>query len=539
VRFKQLTSSQGRAGRFSLRAASDFSRFLWGCGGAPVCEASVLQWLKSLLADTSLENVLSRWSELRPFLHFLGCQKACPDGLWNVISKRRDLLRLIPPAVRYNSQCYTHSDKWRNILFEFELSLKGFELLPQARALRHASDFAVIVEAEADDNDGSRALNAWITCVLKENSVVTVMAKLSAIKKFCTFLVKIGQFATNPVNDWRRGHGVSVAEALRLQQQGLPIPKPAKFFCSALAPQFEGFVAFKRCLGRKYAGLTTLVMLDRHLALENRRSLTDETLRTFLSAQGQSSGTRKNIVGQLRQFLIYLQRTGANSNACDLAAALPQVTRLRHRPCILTIEQLSRILLVIRQLPLKSEVDSKALYAALHLTYACGLRISEVCNLQIQEVNFEECTLFIRQTKFGKDRLIPFGDRVRLHLTDYLTARAEWFGTSESSPWLFVLKLGQRLSRTKLRVAFNYASRKILGTSQLPRIHDLRHMFAVHRLYKWYLEGADPLQRIVLLSLYMGHVDPEFTQHYLHLSHDLLRVAGRPMERQLENWLGE
>jgi len=62
---------------------------------------------------------------------------------------------------------------------------------------------------------------------------------------------------------------------------------------------------------------------------------------------------------------------------------------------------------------------------------------------------------------------------------------------------------------------------------------------AVHRLYKWYMEGADPQKRLILLSIYMGHVEPHSTQYYLNLSHDLLRIAGRPLEKALENWLKE
>jgi hypothetical protein len=62
---------------------------------------------------------------------------------------------------------------------------------------------------------------------------------------------------------------------------------------------------------------------------------------------------------------------------------------------------------------------------------------------------------------------------------------------------------------------------------------------AVHRLYKWYLEGAEPQKRLVLLSIYMGHVAPSSTQYYLNLSQDLLRVAGRSLEQALESWLKE
>ena len=64
-----------------------------------------------------------------------------------------------------------------------------------------------------------------------------------------------------------------------------------------------------------------------------------------------------------------------------------------------------------------------------------------------------------------------------------------------------------------------------------PRVHDLRHSFAVGTLLRWYREGADPAARLLHLSTFLGHVDPASTAVYLTITADLLQAAGERFER--------
>ena len=67
-----------------------------------------------------------------------------------------------------------------------------------------------------------------------------------------------------------------------------------------------------------------------------------------------------------------------------------------------------------------------------------------------------------------------------------------------------------------------------------PRLHDLRHSFATHRLYKWYQDGRDPLSRLPWLTTYMGHVNIENTQVYLTVTQTLLREGDRRFQQKFE-----
>jgi integrase len=190
-----------------------------------------------------------------------------------------------------------------------------------------------------------------------------------------------------------------------------------------------------------------------------------------------------------------------------------------------------------------TQAFNQRLYATMILLiYSCGLRRREAVRLQVGDVDLERAVVFIRCTKFGKDRQIPIGPRVCEQLHEYHQSRVERLGQSATETAFFVQATGDPVWPGHLYYLFRGAcTRAKIGSASRPspRLHDLRHSFAVHRLYKWYLEGADPQSRLPLLSIYMGHVSEESTRHYLHLSQDLLRLAARPMERGLEGWLHE
>ena len=75
--------------------------------------------------------------------------------------------------------------------------------------------------------------------------------------------------------------------------------------------------------------------------------------------------------------------------------------------------------------------------------------------------------------------------------------------------------------------------------SRRPRLHDLRHTLAVHRLYKWYAEGCDVQNKLPLLSAYLGHDRLHHTEVYLHLTEDLIRQAGQNFQRSFEQVVGQ
>ncbi|MBK9429991.1 MAG: tyrosine-type recombinase/integrase [Elusimicrobia bacterium] len=137
--------------------------------------------------------------------------------------------------------------------------------------------------------------------------------------------------------------------------------------------------------------------------------------------------------------------------------------------------------------------------AFIHLVYACGLRLSEALNITLKDLDFHENTISLWKTKFHKERLIPLSHDSAERLRYFLLRRSHRFPTQcGPDDFLFCHKNG-KFSSCGMFYLFRGLLRETgLAKSHGPRIHDLRHSFAVHRLYKWYpgwrrsLEQAPP-----------------------------------------------
>jgi site-specific recombinase XerD len=138
-------------------------------------------------------------------------------------------------------------------------------------------------------------------------------------------------------------------------------------------------------------------------------------------------------------------------------------------------------------------------------------------------------TLMIVKTKFHKNRLVPFGPKLGQRLHAYLEQRRRLFRVCHDDDPLFATCHRKPMVRGTLQAAFRAGLRSIGLTAHdrvaLPRLHDLRHTFAVHRLLRWYEEGVDVQNRLPVLATFMGHVSISSTQVYLTITSDLLQVA--------------
>jgi len=168
------------------------------------------------------------------------------------------------------------------------------------------------------------------------------------------------------------------------------------------------------------------------------------------------------------------------------------------------------------------------------LLYGAGLRIGEALALIIGDVNLHEGYLHIRDTKFFKSRLVPMGRDLRRLMTEYIAKRREHYASSAQIP-LFCFRDGSPLSQSAVRSAFRRLRTHagVLregGARRQPRIHDLRHTAAVHRLIAWYCSGADLQHLLPKLATYLGHVDLSGTQRYLTMTPELLQHASLRFE---------
>ena len=171
--------------------------------------------------------------------------------------------------------------------------------------------------------------------------------------------------------------------------------------------------------------------------------------------------------------------------------------------------------------------------ALLLLLYGAGLRISEALNLEMSDVDLQQHLLCVRQSKFFKTRWVPIGPKLTEVLRDYERERSarrvsnrSFFRANQGSP---VSRSTMERVFAKLRLAAGV--KRTDGGRFQPRLHDLRHSAAVHRLVAWYRKGADVQALLVKLSAYLGHVDIAATQKYLTWTPELREQANARFAR--------
>jgi integrase len=175
---------------------------------------------------------------------------------------------------------------------------------------------------------------------------------------------------------------------------------------------------------------------------------------------------------------------------------------------------------------------------------ACtGLRISEALGLLDADVDLQGGVLTIRQSKFGKSRLVPLHPSAVEVLARYRTQRARHVRSTPELPFFVASRgrlLGQPIGDRQVHRIFEELRRQLgwvdRGSHGTPRIHDLRHAFAVRRLVLWHEQGVDLSQRMLALSTYLGHVKVSSTYWYLTGVPELMGLLGQRFERFANPW---
>jgi integrase len=162
------------------------------------------------------------------------------------------------------------------------------------------------------------------------------------------------------------------------------------------------------------------------------------------------------------------------------------------------------------------------------------MRLSEAIGLQREDADLTEGVLTVRQTKFGKSRLIPLHPSTSSALRSYAERRDAHLG-SRCGPHFFVAERGGRLLHQYVHRVFWRLSRETglrrPGDHSGPRVHDLRHRFAIRTLLGWYRGGMDIEQRLPVLSTYLGHAYMRDTYWYLSACPELMQEAALRLDR--------
>ncbi len=168
---------------------------------------------------------------------------------------------------------------------------------------------------------------------------------------------------------------------------------------------------------------------------------------------------------------------------------------------------------------------------AIALLAVTGMRVGEALGLNDDDVDLDAGVLTVHSTKFGKSREVVLHPSTAAALARYVTARDERFPQRADNA-LFVSANGRRLRDSVLWTNWRRVVDRagIVDDGRRPRLHDLRHSFAVNTLRAWHEAGLDVEARLPLLSAYLGHLNPASTYWYLTATPDLLAAAARRLE---------
>ena len=178
-----------------------------------------------------------------------------------------------------------------------------------------------------------------------------------------------------------------------------------------------------------------------------------------------------------------------------------------------------------------------SLYRMLFLVLYCtGLRIGEALRVRVGDVDLRRCVLFIADSK-GRSRWTPFHRSLKTELRRYTRDREAFVGhIAQPQDMLFVgvdrRKLSKSTASGTLCKLFRDAGLKPPQGRVGPRVHDIRHTFAVHRLTRWYRQGVDLQTRLPWLSAYLGHVDMLGTETYLNATPELMALAANRFQKR-------
>ena len=230
----------------------------------------------------------------------------------------------------------------------------------------------------------------------------------------------------------------------------------------------------------------------------------------------------------------------------DAATEIPPFGLLRCRwglirPYIYSQDEIIAVLEAARNYPSSPPLLRETYYALFGLLAVTGMRVSEALNLQPADVDWTQGVLTIHNTKFGKSRLVPLHASTMSALTVFVEHRDRFFAGLDRPTTvsrLFATRRGTRFHSTHINHVFRRISSRIglrpKNASHGPRLHDLRHRFAVETLLRWYRDARNVDHLMPSLSTYLGHTHVSGTYWYLRCTPELMAAAGNRLERRWE-----
>jgi len=300
-----------------------------------------------------------------------------------------------------------------------------------------------------------------------------------------------------------------------------------------LREAIERYVLWRRAHGAKFTTAANLLrrFLDHAGGDAVCDAVTTEQVLAYLTEGGPPTRHSENRYYALAGFWRHAISRG-HATRSPLPNDAPR-SPVRASPYIYTRDELARLFdpaAVEASRRGAVQLDAATFRTLLLLLYGAGLRFGEATRLTLADVDLTNAVLTIRATKFYKSRLVPVGPQFAALLDSHVSRRQRARLVDGRNVMLLANQDGTRLASSTVQAAFDTLRRvagvgRAEGGRKVPRLHDLRHSFAVHNLTNWYRQGADVQRLLPVLSTYLGHADLEGAKVYLSMTPELLEQA--------------
>lgn len=386
-----------------------------------------------------------------------------------------------------------------------------------------------------------KVITGWLKKITKHYTLVSALDRVGTVARFLSFLKEGGVLHENPLGILRERYpreglkGIVLALVRSSPQKSLQALKASPSFASPLGPYMQKFISLHRSQGENYqSGEHMLSRFDLFLRSysDHPKRLSNTIMRQWLHLFSRSgSATRYRNFLIVRNFCLYLRRFDPTAYIPDTSiVSTPSSSFLPHiysRDEVIALLKEARKLKPSTWTPLRPQT----FYLLISLLYTTGIRLGEALRLQLDDIDWKEEAIYIHETKFFKSRLVPLSHSMMKQLKGYVQLYQRVGLPNNPKALLFQNPHKQGpYAETSIRETF-HGLLKYLGLKSTehrgPRIHDLRHTFACHRLEEWYHKSEDVQSKLGVLSTYLGHVNIESTQRYLTMTTELLQQASK------------
>jgi len=292
----------------------------------------------------------------------------------------------------------------------------------------------------------------------------------------------------------------------------------------------EGYITIRRNMGFKFEDAAKLLLdFVKQLEADGLRVITTAAAVRWARAAGGHPNWWGKRLSVVRGFTRHLQ--GLEPGHEVPPAGMFPTRPVRATPYLYADQDVVQLMVAARSLRARSW--ARTIETVIGLLAATGMRVGELVHLDLADINWADGILTVRSSKFGKSRQIPLHASTLAALRAYHEQRSH-MGSRLKTTAFFVSGSGNRLRYDSLHRTFHRLVLD-LGANRFsahhgPRLHDLRHTFAVRTLLGWYRDGGDVGRRLHLLSTYLGHADPAATYWYLSAAPELLGLAAERLE---------